>query len=210
MSEQIITEPATDSEEEATETVEESEETVEEEKPLGDAGQKALDAMKAERKAAREESRALKAELEKFKSEAALKDKPAEEQALEAARAEARAEANGKANERILRSELKAAATGKMADPTDAALYLDLSTFDVSDDGDVDSDALAEAIADLIARKPHLAAGKPNRFDGGADQGAKGKDSKPAQLTQADLARMSPAEIVKAQNAGQLDQLSGR
>jgi len=209
MPDPITAEPATDSEEVTPEPVE-PEETVEDEKPLGEAGQKALDAMKAERKAAREESRALKAELEKFKSEAALKDKPAEEQALEAARAEARAEANGKANDRILRSELKAAATGKMADPTDAALYLDLSTFDVSDDGDVDSDALAEAIADLIARKPHLGVAKQNRFDGGADQGAKGKDSKPAQLTQADLARMSPAEIVKAQNAGQLDQLSGR
>jgi hypothetical protein len=213
MSEQIITETATDSEEETTETVEESDETTEDEKPLGEAGQKALDAMKAERKAAREESRALKAELEKFKSELALKDKPAEEQALEAARAEARAEVTTKANERLLRSELKAAATGKMADPTDAALYLDLSTFDVSDDGDVDSDALAEAIADLIARKPHLAAGKPNRFDGGADQGAKGREAGPPQWTEADLQKADREgrsdDIAKAKAAGNLNTILG-
>jgi len=210
MSEQIITETATDSEEVTPEPVEPAVTPVEEEKPLGVAGEKALAAMKAERKADREKIRELNAKIEKSEADAALKDKPAEEQALEAARAEARAEERGKSNDRILRAKLETAATSKLADPSDAALFLDLSTFDVSDDGDVDSDALAEAIADLIARKPHLAAGKPNRFDGGADQGAKGKDSKPAQLTQADLARMSPAEIVKAQNAGQLDQLSGR
>jgi len=209
MSEEITAEAATDSEEENTETVE-SEETTEDEKPLGAAGQKALDAMKADRKAARDEARTLKAEFEKFKAQAALKDKPAEEQALEAARAEARAEVTTKANERLLRSELKAAATGKLADPTDAALFLDLSAFDVNDDGDVDSDALSDAIADLIARKPHLAAGKPSRFDGGADQGAKGKASAPSQLTEAEVERMTPSQINKARQQGLLKDYLGK
>lgn len=140
---------------------------------LGDAGKQALDRMKAERTAAKAEARAAKSELEQLRAELALKDKPAEEQALEAARAEARAEATKAANSRIIRSELKAAATGKLADPTDAALYINLDDFTVSDDGDVDSGALDEAIAELLVRKPHLSAAPKTRFEGGGDGGAK-------------------------------------
>lgn len=179
------------------------------ESALGDAGKKALDAMKAERKTARDEAAAAKRELAEFKAAAALKDKPAEEQALEAARAEARAEATTKANERILRSELRALATGKLADPTDAALYINLNDFTVDDNGDVDSDALNEAIAELIEKKPHLAAQKQNRFDGAADQGAKGKDSAAPQWTEADLARATDDETVAAKAAGKLNNLLG-
>jgi hypothetical protein len=176
---------------------------------LGDAGKQALDRMKAERNAAKAEARANKTELERIKAEFALKDKHAEEQALEAAKAEARAEATQKANARILKSELKALATGKLADPTDAALYINLDDFTVDDNGDVDSDALNEAITDLLTRKPHLAAQRQNRFDGDADQGAKGKDSKPAQLSADDLKGMSDQAIEEAKAAGQLNKLLG-
>ena len=132
-----------------------------------DAGaKKALVAERAARKAAERE-------LAQIKAEAALKDKPAEEQALEAARAEARAEATAKADARILRSELKAVAAGKLADPSDAHLYIDLSQFEVDEDGEVDSEALADAVADLIARKPHLAAAGQPRFQGGGDGGSR-------------------------------------
>jgi len=191
-----------------TEPVEgETADTTEGETALGDAGKKALDAMKAERNDARKQAREVREELERLRSEAALKDKPAEEQALEAARAEARVEAAGKANERILRSELRASATGKLADPSDAALYIDLTDFEVGDDGEVDSEALNDAITDLLTRKPHLAAGKPNRFDGDADQGARGKETKVSQLRREDLATMTPQQIVQAQNAGKLTEL---
>lgn len=176
---------------------------------LGDAGKKALDAMKAQRNAERLKAKTAQTELDRIKAELALKDKPAEEQALEQARAEARTDAVKAANVRILKSELKAAATGKLADPTDAALYINLDDFDVNDDGDVDSDALNEAITDLIARKPHLAATKQNRFTGDADQGSKGKDSKPAQLSHDDVRRMNPEQIETAKAAGQLDRLLG-
>lgn len=176
---------------------------------LGDAGKQALDRMKAERNAAKAEARANKAELDRIKAELALKDKPAEEQAIEAAKAEARAEATQKANARILKSELKALATGKLADPTDAALYINLDDFTVDDNGDVDSDALNEAITELLTRKPHLAAVKPNRFDGDADQGAKGKDSQPAQLSRDEMLRLSDEEIEIARNAGRLNKLLG-
>lgn len=213
MSENTTTDTATESD--ATE-VDESAETQTEtnaEEALGDAGKKALDAMKAERNAAKAEARAKAAELEQLRQELALKDKPAEEQAIETAKAEARSEAIKAANDRILRSELRAAATGKLADPTDAALYINLSDFTVTDDGEVDSGALNEAIAELIEKKPHLAAQKANRFDGNADQGAKGKDAGPQQLGQADLDRMVAAGdhdgIAQARAEGRFNKLLG-
>jgi len=196
---------------ESAEVESEQSETVEGESALGDAGKKALDAMKAEKKEAIAQAREARSALEKLQAELALKDKPAEEQAIEAAKAEARAEAMSKANERILRSELRAAATGKLADPTDAALYIDLKSFEVGDEGDVDSDALNEAINDLITRKPHLAAVQKARFDGDADQGTRGKETTVAQWSEADLERHSnnPDAIEKARTAGHLDHLLG-
>ena len=134
---------------------------------------------------------------------------PAEEQAAAKARAEVEKELTGKANSRILKSELRASATGKLADPADAALYIDLSQFDVGDDGEVDSDALNDAITDLLTRKPHLAAGKPNRFDGDADQGARGKSDTIPQWTEVDLERASDDETVAAKAAGKLNRLLG-
>lgn len=177
---------------------------------LGDAGKKALDAMKAERNAAKAEARQKAAELEQLRAELALKDKPAEEQALEAAKAEARAEATTAANARILKADLRAAATGKLADPADAALFIDLTQFTVSDDGETDSDALIDAISDLLERKPHLAAQKQTRFDGAADQGAKGKDAKPGQISATSLDSMSPAQINQARREGRLDKVLGK
>lgn len=127
----------------------------------------------------------------KAKTALELQNAPAEEQAAAKARAEATAEITAKANSRILKSELRAHATGKLADPTDAALFLDLDKFAVTDDGDVDSDALDAAIADLITRKPHLAAPKANTnpFQGGGDGGAKSPSKPDATLAErADVA----------------------
>ena len=208
MSEQIITETATDSEEETTETVEESEETPEE--PV--VPNEWEDKYKGQLKVNRDLEKKL---TESWKEREALKlqNAPAEEKAAAKARAEVEAEIGAKANARILKSEIRAAATGKLADPADAALYLDLSTFDVNDDGDVDSDALAEAIADLISRKPHLGVAKQNRFDGGADQGAKGRESGPPQWTEADLQKADREgrsdDIAKAKAAGNLNTILG-
>lgn len=137
----------------------------------------------------------------------ALKDKPAEEQALEAARVEARAEATATSNARLVKVELRSAAKGKLADPADALAFINLADFDVNDDGEVDSAALDDAIDELLTRKPHLAIADSRKFAGSADQGAKGKGSTPQQLTREDLSRMSAAEIVEAQNAGRLKKL---
>jgi hypothetical protein len=167
-----------------------------------DAGaKKALQAERLARKTAEAELKALRAEL-------ASKDKPAEEQALDAARREGEIAANQRANERISKTELKAAAIGKLADPADALVYLNPADY-VDDDGEVDSDAIAEAIASLLKTKPYLAAGTPQRFGGSADQGAKGKLTGPAQLTLQDLDRMLPHQIAAATALGQFNTLLG-
>lgn len=212
MSEQDTTDTATvDDETQVDESAETQTDTETEaaDTALGDAGKRAIDAMKEREKKARADTRAAVARAEAAETALANKDKPADEVALDAARAEARAEANTKANERILRADLRAAATGKLADPADAALYINLSEFTVTDDGDTDSDALNDAITDLLTRKPHLAAQKQTRFDGAADQGAKGKNATVAQWTEADLERATDDETVLAKAAGKLNNLLG-
>lgn len=156
---------------------------------LGDPGKKALDRMKAERNAARKELRDLKAKYE-----------PADK---------AEVDARTRFNTRILRSEIKAAAAGKLADPADAYRFLDLAQFEVSDDGEVDEDEIADAIKDLIEKKPYLAATQSERRNRGSADGGVRKEHSPSQLTRADLARMSPQEIVKADAQGRLDKLKG-
>lgn len=149
---------------------------------LGDPGKQALGRMKAERAAAKAEAREARTELEQLRAELALRDKPAEEQAIEAARAEARAEATRSADLRVIKANLRAAATGKLADPTDILAYpgiVDPDSFEVDADGNVDSDALADAISTLLEKKPHLAA-QQGRFQGGGDGGAKAP-AKPAE-----------------------------
>ncbi|WP_432132745.1 hypothetical protein [Streptomyces tendae] len=179
---------------------------------LGDPGKKALDTMKGKLKAERERRRALEAQL-------AERDKPADgDQADQAAlMREAEAKALGRANERIVRAEVKAAAAGKLADPGDAYRFLDLSQFEVDDDGNVDADEVSDAIDDLLKSKPYLAAQggstKP-RFQGTADSGARKGNARPSQLTEADVKRLSAAgkhaEIVKAQQEGRLDDYLGK
>lgn len=177
---------------------------VEGEDALGDPGKKALEAMKAQRKAAQDEARALKAELEAFKAREAGREA---EHAAEVEKQKAKDEALSAANRRILSAELRAAAKGKLADPSDAGLFIDLSEFDVSDDGDVDTDALNSAIDDLLLRKPHLAA-TDKRFQGTADGGAT-KDAGVKQLTREELKSLSPEQIVAAEAAGQLKNVLG-
>jgi hypothetical protein len=151
---------------------------------------KALAAERAARKAADAEAARLKAEI-------AAKDKSAEEIELDKARAEARAEVTKQANERVLKAELRAQATGQLADPADALAFIDLSQFDVADDGQVDGDALNEAIADLLKRKPHLATPTgPEKPSGSADGGA-GAPPKPTQNLDEQIAAATAAGNVR-------------
>jgi hypothetical protein len=149
---------------------------------LGDGGKKALD---AERTRARNEEKARKAaekratELEERLAKVEADTKTEGEKALEAARKEAsdtaRAEERTKAARRILTSEVKAAAGGKLADPLDAVRLLDLDEFSIDDEGEVDAKSIAAAIDGLLKEKPYLAA---NRSNGSADGGARTPSTK--------------------------------
>lgn len=167
---------------------------------LGDKGKRALDAMKAKMRAAQKDAKAAKAEAAALRSEKASVGKSADEQALDAARAEATATALATANKRIIRSEVKAAAAGKLANPALAVRLIDLDDFEVDDDGNVDEDEIAEAIEDLLKENPYLAAqGGSVQFDS-----ARGKARPKGRLSKADLAKMSPEEIAKAYDAGRI------
>lgn len=210
-----MTEQATEAPEgTATETDEatatESAAVTDGEKSLGDAGKKALDTMKAERNTARDEARKAREEADQLRAQIEGKEK---EYAAEQERRKIEADALTKANERILRAEVRAAAAGKLSDPADALRFLDLSSFEVGDDGDVDSAKVAEAIDGLITDKPYLAA-QSGRFQGSADSGTRnGQKDQPAQLTKQDVDRLYRErrydEIEKARQEGRLDSLLG-
>jgi hypothetical protein len=152
-----------------------AESSAEGETALGDAGKKALDAMKAERKAAKESAAAEKARADAL--QAKLDGKEAEHAAAQE-KAATEAAALAKANQRILRSEVKAAAKGVLADPADAYKFLDLDSFEVSEDGDVDDAAITAALNDLISKKPYLAVQDGKRFQGEADGGTRKESGK--------------------------------
>ena len=174
-----------------TEQATEAAAVTEGETALGDAGKKALDAMKADRNAAKSEAKRLSDELAALKAQ--VEGREAEHAAtLEAQRV--KDEALSAANQRILTWAVRAEAAAKLADPADALRFLDLSTFEVGPDGEVDGDAVASAINDLVTNKPYLAA-QGSRFKGDADGGAR-KGSAP------DI----DAEIAAATAAGNFQQ----
>jgi hypothetical protein len=159
--------------------------------------------MKAKWKAERDTRRELERKLAESAAPASTDETPD----LEAIKSQAASEAMAKANARILRSEIKAAAAGKFADVSDALLNLDLTAFEV--DANVDADEIAEAIQEVLTRKPHLAAATAKRFQGTGDGGAARKAAGPTQLTQADVDRMSMTEVHKAKREGRLNKLLG-
>lgn len=103
------------------------------------------------------------------------------EKAVAAARDEGRAEALKEVSSRLVETEVRAAAAGKLADPADAVRLLDLGEF-VADDGAIDRTAIGEAIAELVKAKPYL---------GTAGAGANGharapQGTRPGATTEAD------------------------
>lgn len=130
----------------------------------------------AEKKA--KERDALESKLRDYEE----RDKSEGEKLLAKAAADAdkaaRADESGKWQRRIIAAEVKAAAGGKLHDPSDAVLNIDLSEFSVDDDGNVDEKAIAKALDELLARKPYLAVGKKN---GTADQGGRSDNPPPVE-----------------------------
>lgn len=118
------------------------------------------------------------------------------------------AEALAKANDRIRKAEVRAAAAGKLADPSDALRYLDLEQFEVDADGGVDSASVLEAIESLIKDKPYLAA------QGGTTQAFTSPTSRreggdKGQVTRAELERMTIEQVNAARREGRLNDLLG-
>ncbi|WP_333810792.1 hypothetical protein [Timonella senegalensis] len=194
-----------DTESTATEAVEETQ--VEGAEALGDPGKKALDAMKAKWKSEAASRKAAEEELASLK--AAADGREAEHKAAQEAQ-KIRDEALATANDRIKKSEIRAAAKGELANPEDALVFLDLNEIEVSDDGSVDGDAVAQAIKDLLEERPYLAAQGERRFTGTVDAGPRnGGVGGVQQLTRDDLAKMSADEVIQADKNGQLNKLKG-
>ncbi|HJX78569.1 hypothetical protein [Glutamicibacter sp.] len=165
---------------------------------LGDKGKNALRIMKDKLKASKKAEREAKAELQRSKSSVG---KSEEDQEAERKREERDAAVLQKANERVLRSDIKAAAAGKLQNPALAIRLLDLSDFEPDEDGVYDEDEIAQAIDDLIETDPYLAAqsGKSTQFDS-----ARGKRKTTKKYTKKDLESMSPADIAKAYDDGKV------
>ncbi|MFK0082733.1 hypothetical protein [Glutamicibacter sp. NPDC090743] len=165
---------------------------------LGDKGKNALRAMKDRVKASKKAEREAKAELDRMKSSAGKSEEQVEEQRQ---REQREAAILNKANDRIVRSEIKSAAAGKLQNPALAVRLLDLSDFEVDEDGNVDEDDIAQAIDELLEKEPYLAvqSGAGPKFDS-----ARGKRKVAKKLTAKDLEGMSPAEIAKAYDEGRV------
>lgn len=173
-----------------------------------DKGAKAaLVAEREARRQERDERKQMRVELDALKQQLADRDKPAEELALEQARREAEQAVLEKANARIVRSELKAAAAGKVKRPDLLIKITDLSAIEVDENGDPDADALNDAITTFLEEYPELSV--EARSPGSADQGSQRRQAKPPQLTNDDIDRMTPEEIETARKEGRLNKLMG-
>lgn len=191
---------------ETTEPVEQDPQVEGVETTPGEPATATVDPFKSKWEAQRKVNRDLEKKLLAAEQALADKDKPAEEAALDQARREATQQAVQAANQRIVKAELKAALTGKVANPAVAMRLIDTAEIAVSDDGEVDADALSAAVESLLIEAPELAA-KGTRFPGSADQGQ--KSAAPQQLTQTDIESMTPEQIVEARKAGRLNKLLG-
>lgn len=141
---------------------------------LGDAGKRALDRMKAERAAAKKEAAAAKkaaAEERRRAAELAKKveqfeDRDRTELEKATAKSERSEKLAAKAVARAVAAEVRASATGRFADVSDAteALMRDPARY-VDADGEIDTDAIEADLVDLLDRKPHWAAAKAAAAD---------------------------------------------
>ena len=198
-----MSEQDTSTTEAATEDIQAATDTSEQSDALGEPGKKALE---AERKARREAEKQLREFRDRITAMEEAQNKTDEERAQLEKQREIERAALDKANDRILSAELRAAATGRLADPTDALTFIDRTEFVVGDDGSVDADAIADAVADLVSKKPYLAARREDPGPGSADGGARDV-SRPRQWTRDDLAGKTPEQINEAREKGLLSEL---
>lgn len=110
------------------------------------------------------------------------------------------------ANQRVLKSEIRAAAASVLENPADATIFLDLSKFTVSDDGETNSEEINNALCALVKERPYLAKRQPNTgVVSTPPSGARAQTVQ--QLTREQLKGMTPSEIVKAEAEGRLSNI---
>lgn len=172
---------------------------------LGDPGKKALDSMKTKWREAEQRARENESALEALKAQVEGREV---EYAAEQERRTIESDALAKANERILKAEIRAAGAAKLTDPADALRFLELSEFEVDDEGNVDPASITTAIDSLVESKPYLAAqgGSPGVV---FESPGSYRNGKAGQVTKAELGRMAPDEINAARAEGRLDDLLG-
>ncbi|MEV7422864.1 hypothetical protein [Streptomyces sp. NPDC091212] len=184
---------------------------------LGDAGKKALDRMKEARRTERERRKAAETERDQLRTQLTAKAKPDDggdgsQPDLEQIRSEARAEAKREGLRERALDRLEAKAARQFADPEDARAHLAAKVEDFIDGDSIDTEAISEALGDLLNAKPYLKldplAGR--RFKDGGDGGARPGQSPKGQLTEAELTKLTPQQIVAAKAEGRLDTLLGK
>lgn len=156
---------------------------------LGPEGTKAIAAMKKRERESRAKLRKAEEKLAALEEQS----KTEQEKALDKARKEAAEAAKGEVaaeyRKRILNAEIRTAAAGKLADPSDAVALLDLDAEDAFDDeGEVKAAEIKAAIDALIERKPHLKADPSNGRPTGDDDAGKGSggSKRPEDMTPED------------------------
>jgi hypothetical protein len=179
-------------------------EEVAEDKPLGPKGESALYAEKERRK--EESVRRRHAESELAELRESLKPAPEEVPDAQALHDAAVAELTKSTNERVKRSEVKSAATGKFADVSDVFKFIDMASIAIDEHGEVNQSDIDDSIDALLASKPYLAA---STGTGSPDAGIRKDPSRPSQLTKADISGWSYHDIESARAAGRLDQMRG-
>ncbi|MDT0477393.1 hypothetical protein RM863_35255 [Streptomyces sp. DSM 41014] len=180
---------------------------------LGDAGKKALDTMKGRHRAERERRKAVEAELATLKAGQSKKADAGDDVVdAEAIRAQARAEARAEGLRERALDRLEARAARQFANPEVARRLLSDRVDEFVDGDRVDVEAISDALEDLLRSDPYLgseqAAQAAKRFKDSGDGGPRGKGPK-GQVTEAELAGMTPSQIVAAKKEGRLNNLLG-
>lgn len=144
-------------------------------------------------------SRKVEDKLKAKNDEAAKASMTESEKATADAEAKGRKAAAREYGEKLAAAKFETAAAKAGVDLGELMEDLSMSRF-VDDDGEIDSEAIAKAVKKFAKLAPKPSAGKSGgEFTGGSGAG-------PA-ITEEQLARMSPAEIQKAYDAGKLKHL---
>jgi hypothetical protein len=148
-----------------------------------------LESLKAAKERVDELEAASKSDLEKANEKIA---------ALETAAAKSAQDAKDAA----LRAAVIAEAAKKnVVDPDAAYALMDRSALELDDAGSPTN--IADAMDSLLEQRPYLVAQQGGARPNGADQGARTRGAD--QLSRDDLKKMTPSQIVEADDAGRLD-----